>query len=73
MTRCPNPLANPDDCPVCHGWGHLCSAWVKAHPSRVAGVQASYEAGYDPSQFYASTAIACLGEALIGSRRRSGG
>lgn len=71
MTRCPDPYANPDDCSVCHGWGHLCSAWRKAHPAQAASVEAAYEAGWDPAAFYTSTAAARKGEALIGRARRS--
>ncbi len=72
MTRCPDPSANPDHCEICHGWGHLCSAWRKAHPGQAVRVQAVYNAGWSPTRFYPSTDAATRGEALVGQARRSG-
>lgn len=70
MTTCPDPTTNPDDCEVCHGWGHRCSAWIKAHPQQAARVQQGYEAGYDPATCYASVEACRTGEAITGAVRR---
>lgn len=69
MQDCPDPEGNPDDCDLCHGWGHKCWEWVQSHEDQVAIVRAAYEAGYDPTRFYPSVQAARASEAITAKRR----
>lgn len=70
MKRCPDENNNPDDCHVCHGWGHLCTAWRRTHPQQLAKVQAVFESGWDPTRFYHSIADAQAGEQATAQGRK---
>lgn len=71
---CPNPEENPDDCEVCHGWGHLCTAFRATHTAQQVRVAESiYQSGYDPTRFYPSLEACEAGEAEAAKRRRESG
>ena len=68
--RCPDPMENPDDCTVCEGGGHRCTAFCNSHSVADAQrVQEVYASGWDPAYFYTDTAQVRPREERIAARR----